>query len=145
MISDLANKKQLITTDLQEFEEFSKTEVYTNIPNDFKLVNDKNKTELNCREIIKKINLCDYSFEKRLTEIRDEITQFTGVFSAENIFHFKTVLNKTEEFLQFAEDLSEFIEENKIERFEKEINSNFAYIILAIGKEKVAEILSDIN
>ena len=37
--------------------------------------------------------------------------------------------------MQFADELNEFIEENKIERFEKDVNERFAYIIHTIGKE----------
>jgi hypothetical protein len=37
--------------------------------------------------------------------------------------------------LQFANELNEFIEENKIERFERDVNERFAYIIHTIGKE----------
>ena len=135
ILSDLGIKNEEYISDLKEYGFFIETEIYLNIPSAFKEANDVNKTDKNCTEIIKAINLNDNSFIKRLTEMRDEITQFTGSFSVDNIFKFKTSFSKSEEYLQFADELNEFIEENKIERFEKDVNESFAYIIHTIGKE----------
>jgi hypothetical protein len=135
LLKNLNQKKAEYIADLKEYESFIKTEIYQNIPFAFKESKDVNKTNNNCTEIIKSINISDNSYTKRLAELRDEVIQFTGNFSVDNIFKFKTSFVKSEEYLQFADELNEFIEENKIERFERDVNERFAYIIHTIGKE----------
>ena len=135
LLKNLNLKNLEYISDLKEYEFFIKTEIYQNIPYAFKQSKDVNKTDKNCTEIIKLINISDNSYTKRLAELRDEVIQFTGSFSVDNIFKFKTSFAKSEEYLQFADELNEFIEENKIERFEKDVNERFAYIIHTIGKE----------
>lgn len=121
--------------DSNEFDSFSKTEIYQDIPLDFKEVKEENKSDKNCRQLIGEINQTVYSVNERQNRLKEEVTQFTGNFSVDNIFKFKTNFSKTDDYLQFAEELNEFIEENKIERFEKHVNERFAYIIHSIGKE----------
>ena len=123
------------TADANEFDSFSKTEIYLDIPIDFKEPKEENKSDKSCSKLISEINQTVYSLNERQNKLKEEVTQFTGSFSVDNIFKFKLNFSKTDEYLQFAEELNEFIEENKIERFEKDVHERFAYIIHSIGKE----------
>ena len=58
-----------------------------------------------------------------------------GKFSDDNIFKFKKQLTDDKSFLDFAFMLSDFVEENKIEKIEKEVNERFALIISTIGTQ----------
>jgi hypothetical protein len=135
LISSLKTKINSFKSDLLEFDSFNKTEIYLSIPDKFKEAKDENKSDKNCRSLIREINQTVYSLIDKQNKLKEEITQFTGNFSADNIFKFKTNFTRTDEYLQFADELNEFIEENKIERFEKDVNERFAYIVLSIGKE----------
>ncbi len=134
-ISGLKTNINSYKADLSEFESFSKTEIYLAIPDKFKELRDENKSDKHCRSLIREINQTVYSLIDKQNKLKEEVTQFTGNFSAENIFKFKTSFTRSDEFLQFADELNEFMEENKIERFEKDVNERFAYIVLSIGKE----------
>jgi len=71
----------------------------------------------------------------RYRELQEAINKFNGNFSDRNIFSFKTNLVHEAEYFQFAEDLNEFLEEDKISLYEKRVNELFADIIKQIGKE----------
>ena len=120
---------------ISEYDYFVKTEIYQDIPSVYKEVKEENKTTKSCKTIINDINLSDSSYTKRLNELKDVITGFTGNFSVNNIFKFKTNCTTTIDYLQFSEDLNEFIEEDKISEFEKRVNEQFSGLINSIGKE----------
>jgi hypothetical protein len=71
----------------------------------------------------------------RKDELRNTTTDFLGKFSENNIFKFKKVVPNESALLIFAEMLSDFVEEKKIERIEKEVNERFALIVSTIGTE----------
>ena len=109
---------------ISEYDYFVKTEIYQDIPSVYKEVKEENKTTKSCKTIINVINISDSSHTKRLDKLKDVITGFTGNFSLNNIFKFKTNCTTTIDYLQFYEDLNEFIEEDKISEFEKTVNLN---------------------
>jgi len=67
--------------------------------------------------------------------LQQNVNAFNGNFTNENTFYFKTDLNSDADFLNFASELKEFIEEDKINEFEKRVNERFAHIIQLIGRE----------
>ena len=75
-------------------------------------------------------------------------------FSAQNIFSFKTNLSDTPQYLQFADDLREFMEDAKISEYEKRVSERYANIIRTIGHEtatllsksgEISKIITQIN
>jgi hypothetical protein len=135
IIADLTEKIKNYSDAISEYDYFVKTEIYQDIPSVYKEVKEENKTTKSCKTIINDINLSDSSYTKRLNELKDVITGFTGNFSVNNIFKFKTNCTTTIDYLQFSEDLNEFIEEDKISEFEKRVNEQFSGLINSIGKE----------
>jgi hypothetical protein len=85
--------------------------------------------------IITEINDKHYKGIETFKELQQSANVFTGNFSEQNIFSFKIKLNEDVDFLSFASDLKEFIEEDKINQFEKRVNERFANIIHLIGRE----------
>jgi len=71
----------------------------------------------------------------RIDQLRNTVTGFLGKFSEDNIFKLKKQGDDTTAFLEFAKDLNNFIELDKITVLEKEVNERFALIIQTIGKE----------
>nr|WP_320000326.1 hypothetical protein [uncultured Draconibacterium sp.] len=102
-------------------------------------------------QIIEDINEKFYTTIDKQNELKTSIDQFLSHFSDGNIFSFPSKLIGTEEYMEWAEDLNDFIEEEKINQFEKRTNERFAYIISSVGKEttmlisKTGEIKKIIN
>lgn len=85
--------------------------------------------------IITEINDKHYKGIETFKELQQSTNAFTGNFGEQNIFSFKVKLNEDKEFLDFASDLKEFIEVDKINEYEKRVNNRFANIIRLIGRE----------
>lgn len=85
--------------------------------------------------IITEINDKHYKGIETFKELQQSTNAFTGNFSEQNIFSFKVKLNEDIEFLNFASELKEFIELDKINEYEKRVNDRFAHIIRLIGRE----------
>jgi len=85
--------------------------------------------------IITEINDKHYKGIETFKELQQSTNAFTGNFSEQNIFSFKVKLNEDIEFLNFASELKEFIELDKINEYENRVNNRFANIIRLIGRE----------
>ncbi|MEK6725238.1 MAG: ATP-binding protein [Deltaproteobacteria bacterium] len=140
--------------DLKEFERFKLTECHKRIEELSIAHSENNKTDKCGKLLIEELNSSFYKSKDRYTELQEAIHKFNGNFSPQNIFKFKTNLIEKSEYLQFAEDLKEFIDEDKISDFEKRVNERFAQIIKLIGKEttelmsregEIQKIIADIN
>lgn len=84
---------------------------------------------------IAEINDKHYKGIDTFKELQQSTNAFTGNFNEQNIFSFKVKLNEDIEFLNFASELKEFIELDKINEYEKRVNDRFAHIIRLIGRE----------
>ncbi len=88
-----------------------------------------------CKDLVHRIKESHYVIVERLRELREMTHKYLGRFSADNIFQFKTNLSTEEEYLQFADELSRFIADDKISEYEKRVNERYANIIKLIAKE----------
>ena len=147
---DKLNKKHLnqkdivesIQTKISEFEAdestfsaFKKSETYVSIQD---YLSDQIKEYNSSKKaipIISEINHTHYKGISTFRELQQSTNAFTGNFNEHNIFSFKVKLNEDEDFLNFASNLKEFVEEEKIYQYEKRVNERFAHIIQLIGRE----------
>jgi hypothetical protein len=135
-IKTLTEAIDRIKEDKETFESFSNSECFNSIQEFGSIQEDAQRTEKRVKILIDEIKEIHYDkLNSRLDEIRKIITDFLGKFSEDNIFKFKKQLTDNNSFLKFAEELSDFIEENKISVLEKEVNERFSFIIKTIGKE----------
>jgi len=135
-IKGLIKELTFIDEDKESFENFQLTECYHLIQDCLIGLDEEYKTKKRVKNLIDEIKEIHYDkLNKRIDEIRSTITDFLGKFSDDNILKFKKQLTDTKSFLDFAEMLSDFVEENKIARIEKEVNERFALIITTIGTE----------
>jgi hypothetical protein len=58
-----------------------------------------------------------------------------GNFDEKNLFSFKTKCSTKEDYFQFADNLDEFIRENKFAEYQKRFQDRFANIVNVIGSE----------
>ncbi len=116
-------EKQLagIEADNEKFAEFQTTKVYADHAALFCGRDDKPETDKSGVKIIEELTGKYYAGISEFNTLRERINKFNGNFSENNIFKFKTKLIEDAEYLQFAEDLREFIDEDKISEYENSI------------------------
>ncbi|GHA34084.1 ATP-binding protein [Salinimicrobium marinum] len=140
-VKELKNQLRQILQDLEKYEDFRKLDWFPEIEKLLNQFNEKDKTALSGSKLIENITEKHYSGIEKLRTLQEAITRFAGNFAEENIFNFPTRFNSTNNYLNFAEDLREFLEEDKIAEYEARVNERFSHIIRQIGKE-TGEMLS---
>ncbi len=149
-------KQQLLQAeeDATAFPNFSITDAYASIDRVYKEEKEVYKTDKRCKTLIDEINKAYYNSIRRLDDLKEAANKFLGHFSQNNIFQFRTTVADREEYLEFAAQLNEFINNSKIEEFEKRVNERFATIIHSIGKEtgtlmskggEIQKVINEIN
>jgi len=126
---------QLIDEDLMAYDTFSKTDCFASIEDLITEPADQHRNDKRCKILIDDLNAVYYKGIDRYRVLQESINKFNGNFSSQNIFSFKTILVEQSEYFQYADDLKEFIEEDKISLYEKRVNELFADIIKQVGKE----------
>jgi hypothetical protein len=121
--------------DENKFLEFKKSETFANIQAYFSEISNKIEDTKTAVSFISEINDKHYKGIETFKELQQAINNFNGNFNEDNIFSFKVKLNEDLDFMDFASDLKEFIEADKINEFEKRVNARFASIIRLIGRE----------
>jgi hypothetical protein len=100
------------------------------------------------------LNINDNTAIKRYIELQESIQKFAGNFQENNIFSFKVKFTEKTDYFDFADNLKEFIDENKIAEFKKRFEERFANIIRQIGNEtqqliekegEISKVIDDIN
>lgn len=125
-----------IADDNDKFEGFTESVCYTTIQEHFENPQEGAKSEKRVIKLIDEIKEIYYDkLNSRIETLRKTVTGFLGKFSEDNIFKFKKQGDDARDYFHFAEDLSDFIEQDKIAVLEKEVNERFAMIIQTIGKE----------
>lgn len=135
LVESLKIKIEDFNNDLKAYEKFKQSDTFFSIQD---LITEEINVLTNLRSaitIISEINDKHFSSIQKLNELRQSINSFIGPFNDDNIFKFKTKLNEDTDFLNFAVDLKEFIEEDKINEYENRVNQRFSHIIQQIGRE----------
>lgn len=126
---------QKFETDLNSFEEFRKSEVFSDLRYSFDDIKEESEKGESALKIIEHLNKNHYDSIERFNELQKSVTAFIANFNENNIFSFRTKCISNNDFINFASELKEFIEEDKISQYEKRVNERFADIIHLIGKE----------
>ena len=99
-------------------------------------------------------SLENYESKDRLTDLQEAVNRFVGYFQEKNLFNFKTKFISRDDYFDFADNLKEFIENNKILEYKKRVEERFAHIIQRIGKEtneliskegEISQVVNEIN
>jgi hypothetical protein len=121
--------------DSKAFIRYQQTDAYLSLPAAYTEEKEMYKNDRTCKILIEEINRCYYTAIKRLDELKEAANKFLGNFSTDNIFKFTSNLTDKHSYQQFAEDLNDFINNSKIEEYEKRVNERFANVIKLVGKE----------
>ena len=148
--TDLENTK----TDLDAFETFKATEGFQEVEALVETYENAHKTDKSGKDLIDDFNGRYYAGITAYQNLQAVINKFNGNFAEKNIFSFKTKLIEEEEYLQFAADLKEFLDEDKIKDYQSRESDRFASIIRRIStdtndlfakRNEVENIIGDIN
>jgi hypothetical protein len=136
LIKGLQKELDLIQEDNKAFSNFKELSFFKTIQEYFSDESNESETDKRAKILIDEINdLENQKLRTRKDELRTTTTDFLGKFNDDNVFKFKKQLTSDQSFLDFALMLSDFVEENKIERIEKEINERFALIVSTIATQ----------
>ncbi len=133
-VDDLDKVLMEFKNDIDNFEKFKKSEIFKSIETEYITANKLENTQT-ATEIIENIKDKYFQLIKHFDELKRNINNFTDKFTENNIFNFKVNLKDDDEYLNFAIDLKEFVEEDKIKEYEKRVNERFAHIVQLIGRE----------
>lgn len=92
-------------------------------------------TTKDCLTIVEELKRLIYEDSRTLDNFKKQSQQFLGMFSAHNTFHFNVSPVTEEEFIAFASNLCEFVENDKISEYQKRIIGRYTDIIFRISKE----------
>ena len=135
LLYQLQQQLQQLEEDSKAFVRYQQTDAYLSLPAAYTEEKDIYKNDRTCKVLIEEINRCYYTAIKRLDELKEAANKFLGNFGTDNIFKFTSTLTDKHSYLQFAEDLNEFINNSKIDEYEKRVNERFANVISLVGKQ----------
>jgi len=134
-VEELQSKIDGFEKDEIKFIEFRKSEAFIDVQQYISNPTKEEKVLKTAVIIITEITENHYKGISNFNDLQQSTNTFIGNFNENNVFSFKVKLNSDADFLNFATDLKEFIEEDKINQFEKRVNHRFASIIRLIGRE----------
>lgn len=92
-------------------------------------------TTKDCLSIVEELKRQIYEDSRTLDNFKKQSQNFLGKFSAHNTFHFNVSPVTEEEFIAFASNLCEFVDNDKISEYQKRISERYTGIIFRISKE----------
>ncbi len=92
-------------------------------------------TRKTCRILVDELMSLIVSTNRKTEEFKKAVIQFNGNFSPKNTFHFRTELITEQDYYDFASNLCEFVDNDKISDYQKHISERYTDIIRRISKE----------
>ena len=136
IIEGVNKELDAITEDNAAFSNFKELEFFKTIREYFTNPTHEDETDKRVKVLVDEAKEIHYEkLHDRIDDLRKTTTDFSGKFSDNNVFKFKKQLTDDKSFLDFAFMLSDFVEEKKIERIEKEVNEKFAFIVSTIATQ----------
>lgn len=92
--------------------------------------------------------------QTRYNQFKQSVNLFKGNFSAKNTFNFRTELTTDDDYLDFADNLDDFLINNKLEEYRRRTSERYVDILARVSKEMgeltrhesdVDKIIHDIN
>lgn len=136
VIKSLEKELEAISEDNEAFSNFRELDFFKTIQEYFTAPTDENGTYMRVKVLVDEIKEIYYEkLHGRIDELRKTSTDFLGKLSDNNILKFKKQLTDDKSFIDFAQNLTDFIEDKKIDRIEKEVNERFALIVSTIAQQ----------
>ena len=159
------DKLQLLGKELAE-RRTEKNHIDEDLQEAMKFINDENlcpsiladtperETLLTPRQAVAELTSIIVSRHKNFDKFKGCVNIFKANFSVKNTFHFRMELSVDEDYLDFANNLDDFIANNKIEEYRRRTSERYLDILNRVSKEMgeltkhesdVEKIIHDIN
>ena len=103
---------------------------------------EERSTPKSCGELVEELKSQILSIQKNTDHFKKAVNLFNGNFTAKNTFSFSVNLVSEADYYDFASNLCEFVENNKIAEFQNRISERYTTIIHRISKE-VGDLTND--
>lgn len=88
-----------------------------------------------CHELIARVRGTVNGKREAFENLKTSVTAFNRNFGESNVFNFNTMPLKDADYFQIADDLQEFLDNNKIEEYRRRASENYIDIIFRISSE----------
>lgn len=132
LLSQKIKQLETIENGVQDVEHFRNNESFC--PSGSMDVEEK-QTQRNCSELVDFLQSTIFSLNHQNEEFKRTVYDFTTNFTEKNTFSFQLELRSDDEFMAFAQDLLEFVENDKISDYKRQINGRYTDILRRISKE----------
>lgn len=112
------------------------------------------QTTRSCLELIDELTRLSNQFTQVQSKLRKEVNLFTGHFDETNTFKFPVKFNEDWEYIRFADELHDFVEERRIDEYVRRINNEhwdtFKRIsmdttLLTASEDDIQEVIHRVN
>ena len=112
------------------------------------------QTTKTCMELIDELTRQANQFTQVQSKLRKEVNLFTGHFDEDNTFKFHVKFNEDWEYVRFADELHDFVEEHRIDEYIRRINNEhwdtFKRIsmdtsMLTSSEDDIQDVIREIN
>lgn len=112
------------------------------------------QTTKTCTELIDELTRQANQFTQVQSKLRKEVNLFTGHFDEDNTFKFRVKFNEDWEYVRFADELHDFVEEHRIDEYIRRINNEhwdtFKRIsmdtsMLTSSEDDIQDVIREIN
>ena len=122
-----------LTRELEAYKRFSQSQTYEELRN---FIEHHDRADhWKCDENIRKLTNLSLDYEKKQNALTAKITEFAGYFNPGNCLGFETNLSGSNQFRTFAENLKEFVREQKIVDYKTEVTRKYAMVLANIVNE----------
>jgi|GEM_PF-2327540 len=147
------NRIAELNKQISDFNDFENSDFYSEV--EFYISKEyETSTSDNLTELINKIKDLQFSISENMKNLKMVINRFVSPLRDGNIFNFPKTFDEDNDYRSFANDLKDFITENKIDDFKKYIKKNHSDLInlivkhieqLSSKKKEIDEIISKMN
>ena len=150
-LSERQKEKERIDKDLQVAESFMHDEILC--PSMLPEARER-ETLSSPSEVVDDLKSIIVSRQKQVDRLKQSVNVFKANFSAKNTFNFRVELALDEDYLDFANNLDDFIINNKIEEYRRRTSERYVDILGRVSSEMgdltkhesdVSRIIKDIN
>ena len=130
---EMTNRLKELKHQLDTYDRFNKSQLFDEFRS---YVEHHDKSDRwNCDEYIDKLKNLALEYEKNDKSFTERITEFSGYFNPQNCLGFDTNSSGNFQFRSFAENLKEFVREQKIIDFKTEVTRKYAMVLTNIVNE----------
>ena len=133
LLDKISGNLQEIKHQVTAYDRFLKSQLYAELQN-FVQHHDKDE-KWKCDESIESLQNLAFEYEKNDKSFTERITEFSGYFSPDNCLGFETNLSGNLQYREFANNLKEFVREQKIIDFKTEVTRKYAMVLANIVNE----------